>query len=264
MTVVEEDRRTVDVGGVTAAVVGSGAPVTVLAHGIGGSAAETRPLAARLRGTRVLVEFRGHGRSAALPGGWHYDLLAHDLAAVADATGASRAVGLSLGSGALLRLLLAQPDRFERLAFVLPAAIDDQRADGATLRLERLGAAIDGGDVDAVAAMLLEEVPAASRNRRGVPLLLRRRAAAMVERPSPQPLFADRPVHDVADLQRVTAPALVVGQEGDPLHRLDVAEDLVRALPSAHLLAVPPGGVFWTASRAVQDALAEHLTPETP
>lgn len=264
MTLVDEVRRSVDVDGVTAVVIGSGDPVTVVAHGIGGSAAETRPLAARLRGTRVLAEFRGHGRSAALPGGWHYDLLAHDLAAVADATGATRAVGLSLGSGALLRLLLAQPDRFERLAFVLPAAIDDHRADGATVRLERLGAAIDGGDVEAVAAMLLEEVPLASRHLRGVPLLLRRRAAAMVERPSPQPLFADRPVHDVADLRRVTAPALVVGQEHDPLHRLEVAADLVRALPSARLLTVPPGGVFWTASRVVQNALAAHLTPENP
>lgn len=264
MTVLEQDTRTTRVGGVTAVVVGSGAPVTVLAHGLGGSAAETRPLASRLGGTRVLVEFRGHGRSDDLPGGWHYDLLADDLRQVADRTGATRAVGLSLGSGALLRLLLGTPDRFDRLAFVLPAALDATRADGATLRLETLGAAIDRRDVDAVTSLLLEEVPAASRDRRGVTLLLRRRAAAMVCRPSPQPLFADRPVPDVGALGRVTAPTLVIGQEGDALHRLDVAADLTHALPSARLLTVPPGGVFWTAPRAVQQALAAHLTPESP
>lgn len=264
MTVLADDCRTLDVDGVRAMVLGSGDPVTVLAHGLGGSAAETRPLAARLRGTRVLLEFRGHGASAALPGGWHYDLLAHDLGAVADAAGATRALGLSLGSGALLRLLLSRPERFERLAFVLPAAIDDQRADGATLRLQRLGAAIDGGELDTVSALLLEEVPAAARARRGTALLLRRRAAAMLERPSPQPLFADRPVRDVGQLRQVTAAALVVGQEGDPLHRLDVAVDLARALPHGQLLTVPPGGVFWTAPRVVQDALTAHLTPETP
>jgi 3-oxoadipate enol-lactonase len=268
MTLLSDDLRTVVVDGVHATLVGSGGPVTVLAHGIGGSVAETRPLASRLRGTRVLLEFRGHGRSDALPGGWDYDVLAHDLRAVADATGATGAVGLSLGAGALLRVLSAEPSRFDRLAFVLPAAIDASRADGATLRLERLGAAIDVGDVDAVATLLLDEVPPLVRERRGTALLLRRRALSLLERPSPQPLHPpsaqDRPVHDRAVLRRVTAPALVVGQADDPLHRLDVASELAAALPDATLLALPAGGVFWTAARAVQEALADHLTPEVP
>jgi 3-oxoadipate enol-lactonase len=250
------------VGGVHVDVLGRGAPVTVLAHGLGGSTSETRPLAARLRGTRVLLDFRGHGHSDALPGGWDYDLLADDLRAVADATGATRAVGLSLGSGALLRLLSDTPDRFDRLASVLPAALDAARADGATLALQRLGAAIDRGDVDAVVALLLAEVPAAVRDRRGTRLLLTRRAAQLARRPSPQPLFDDRPLHDRAALLRVAAPALVVAQAGDPLHRVDVARALVAALPDAALMELPAGGVFWTAARATQRALASHLTPE--
>jgi 3-oxoadipate enol-lactonase len=265
MTLVQEDLRSVVVGGVHATVLGTGGPVTLFAHGIGGSVAETRPLAARLGGTRVLLEFRGHGRSDALPGGWDYDILADDVRAVADATGATQAVGLSLGAGALLRVLALEPHRFARLAFVLPAAIDATRADGATLRLERLGAAIDRGDADAVAALLVDEVPARVRERRGTALLLRRRALSLLERPSPQPLRTDdRPLHDRSVLRRVTAPVLVVGQAGDPLHRLDVAAELVAALPHATLLPLPEGGVFWTASRDVQHALAGHLTPESP
>ncbi|HVM27919.1 MAG TPA: alpha/beta hydrolase [Mycobacteriales bacterium] len=262
MTAVQEDLRTVVVGGVHATVVGAGLPVTLLAHGIGGSVAETRPLATRLGGTRVLMEFRGHGRSDALPGGWDYDVLADDVRAVADATAATQAVGLSLGSGALLRLLADDPDRFARLAFVLPAAIDSTRADGATLRLQRLGAAIDRGDVDAVVGLLLDEVPDAVRARRGTALLLRRRALSLLDRPSPQPLHDDRPLHDRAVLSRVTAPALVVAQFDDPLHRIDVARELTAALPCARLLTLPAGGVFWTAARSVQTALAEHLTEE--
>jgi pimeloyl-ACP methyl ester carboxylesterase len=261
MTVLAAE-RTIDVAGVHATLLGSGGPVTVLAHGLGGSASETRPLAARIGGTRVLLEFRGHGRSDGLPGGWSYRLLADDLRAVADAMGATRAVGLSLGSGALLRVLQDDPDRFERLAFVLPAAIDATRADGATLRLQRLGAAIDRGDVEKVTDLLLGEVPAQVRDRRGTRLLLRRRATSLVQRPSPQPLHDDRPLVDRSVLQRVAVPALVVAQEGDPLHRLDVARDLVSALPDARLLALPEGGAFWTAPRLVQRALADHLTPE--
>ena len=37
----------------------------------------------------------------------------------------------------------------------------------------------------------------------------------------------------------VTAPALVVGQEGDPVHRVEVARELAEVLPSAELVVYP-------------------------
>lgn len=249
------------VAGVAYDVVGAGLPVTLLAHGLGGSSAETRPLALRLTGTRVLLSFRGHGRSDALVHGWDYDDLAADLRAVADAVGATRCVGLSLGAGALLRVLREQPSRFERLAFVLPAALDSARADGATVRLQALGAAIDAGDAASVAAILLAEVPLALQTRRAVPLLLARRAQALVQRPAPVPRGTDRPLQDRAVLSRVTVPALVIGQAEDRLHPLSLAVELAACLPAGRLLALPAGGVFWTAAARAQHALADHLTP---
>lgn len=248
-------------GQVAWSVLGSGLPVTVLAHGLGGSTVETRPLAARIAGTRVLLDFRGHGASGPLPGGWDYDLLAEDLLSVADEHGATRAVGLSLGAGALLRVLTRDPHRFERLALVLPAAIDATRADGATLRLQSLGRAIDAGDVDGVTALLLSELPAPVQERRGVGALVRRRASSLVERPAPVPLLDDRPVSDRTLLAQVTAPALVLAQRGDPLHRVELAQELAEALPSARLQVLPEAGVFWTSPREAQRALADHLDP---
>jgi len=252
------------VGGVEFAVLGEGGPVTVFAHGLGGTSGETRPLALRAPGTRVLLSFRGHGGSDPLLDGWDYDLLAEDLLTVADHVGAESCVGLSLGCGALLRVLRDNPHRFARLAFVMPAALDAARTDGATVRLEELGAAIDRGDVDAVTALLMAEVPSQLRERRAVPLLLARRAEALVLRPAPVPRHTDRPLEDRAVLSRVTAPTLVVGQEQDPLHPIDLARELAELLPSARLLALPEGGVFWTAAVEAQAALADHLaTPET-
>jgi acyl-[acyl-carrier-protein] desaturase len=71
-------------------------------------------------------------------------------------------------------------------------------------------------------------------------VLLARRAAQLLERPSPQPLGDDRPLTDRSVLRVVQAPALVVAQEDDPLHRLDVAADLAAALPgSTGLLRLP-------------------------
>ena len=65
-------------------------------------------------------------------------------------------------------------------------------------------------------------------------------------------------------LSRVTAPTLVIGQEQDPLHPVDLARELAELLPSARLLALPEGGVFWTAAAEAQAALADHLAvPET-
>lgn len=243
------------------AVLGSGTPVTVFAHGLGGSSAETRPLARSLPGTRVLLEFRGHGGSGPLPlGGWDYDVFAEDLLTVADEVGADRAVGLSLGAGALLRVLAVQPDRFARLAFVLPAALDRDRADGALLRLQSLAAAIDGRDADAVGDLLLAEVPVGLRGRRGVAALVRRRAEQLVLRPAPLPRGNDRPVEDLAVLARVTAPALVLAQQGDSLHPVQLAARLAAALPSARLLTLPVGGVFWDGAGRAQAALADHLS----
>jgi pimeloyl-ACP methyl ester carboxylesterase len=251
------------VRGVAYTVLGEGGPVTVFAHGLGGSAAETRPLASRVPGTRVLLDFRGHGASHALPDGWDYDLLADDLLAVADETGASRAVGLSVGSGALLRVLSRDPARFDRLAMVMPAALDEGRADGATRAIRRLGNAIDEADVDAVTDLLLAELPEQVRARRGVRLLLGRRAAQLVTRPAPRPRIEDRPVPDRSVLAAVRAPALVVAQEDDPLHALDLAVELTAALPDATLLALPAGGVFWTAAADVARALAAHLPEDS-
>ena len=247
------------VAGVDVTVVGSGLPVTVYAHGLGGSSVETRPLAARTPGTRVLLTFRCHGASDGIEGGWTYDDLADDLLTVADAFGATSAVGLSLGAGVLLRALTRSPDRFARVAFVLPATLDKTRDDHATARLLRLGDALVAGDGDHVRRMLLEEVPQQVRDRGGVRILVDRRARQMLSSTPPYPRGPEAPLPDLTALAGIAAPALVVGQVDDPLHPVAVAAQLAARLPHAELVLLEPGGVFWTETRRVQDALAHHL-----
>jgi len=107
--------------------VGAPEPVTVFAHGLGGDIATTRPLGSGVPGRKVFFHFRGHGRSPVPPTVWSYADLAGDLAAVADHVGATRALGASLGAGALCALLAQRPDRFARTVFYLPAALDQPR-----------------------------------------------------------------------------------------------------------------------------------------
>lgn len=259
VTAPAEQLRPGRVAGVEYVALGSGEPVTVLAHGLGGSTAETRPLATDLAGTRVLLHFRGHGDSAPLVDGWDYDLLAEDLRVVANHVGATRALGLSLGAGALLRLLTTTPDRFERLAFALPAALDLSRSDGATARLDGLAAAMRTGDVARLTELLLQEVPPSLRESRAARVLSLRRARALAFTEPPMPRGAVRPLESLATLQAVRTPSLVLAQEEDPLHTVAIARTLAEALPSAELHVLPPGGVFWTDRFRARALLAAHL-----
>lgn len=137
---------------------GRGRPHTLLAHGATGSIATTRPYAGRVAGARTFVHQRGHGRShRPTSTGWGYAELAADLWAVADAVGADRALGISMGAGALLAGLAQDPDRFARVVLVLPPVVDRVRSGGATARLGRLADLLDAGDVQASARHLLAD-----------------------------------------------------------------------------------------------------------
>lgn len=252
------------VAGVEFFVYGDGAPVTVFAHGLAGSVSETKPLAMPLPGTRVLFNFRGHGNSDPLESGWDYDLLADDLRSVADHVGATGACGLSLGAGALLRLLATTPDRFERLAFVMPAALDQPRTDGAIERLRDLGAAIESGDRTQLISVLMNEVPEELRELRVTQILLARRAGELASMKPPAPSHVDVPVPDLTVLQTIRAPSVVLAQEGDRLHSTALARQLADELPNATLEILKPGGVFWTQPDVTKRVLAGGLAGAEP
>lgn len=249
------------VAGLDLLVLGEGEPVTVLLHGLAGSVAETRPLAAGLPGTRVLPSLRGHGRSDDLPPGWTYDDLADDLARLADATGATGVLGLSLGAGAVLRLLTRHPGRFERIVLALPAALDRVRRDAGTDRLERLGACLAAGDRTGATALLLAELPPAVRATRAAHLLAGRRADSLAERLPPRPDPATRPLRNLGQLAAMAAPTLVLAQQDDPLHPVPLARTLAAGLPHARLEVLPAAGLLWTARERAQALVRAALAP---
>src|SRR5207253_4357397 len=66
----------------------------------------------------------GAGHSASPQAGYRFADFARDVRAVADAYSSTVAVGTSLGAGAIAHLVADDPDRFERLVFLLPAGLD--------------------------------------------------------------------------------------------------------------------------------------------
>jgi 3-oxoadipate enol-lactonase len=243
-------------------VTGEGLPVTVFAHGLGSGIAETRPLGSAVNGRKVFFQFRGHGQSASPGGQWTYEDLARDLRAVADLTGATRALGVSLGAGALTRLLADNPGRFERAVFFLPAVLDQPRPAAAAERITALLSAIEAGDAATVADVISQEIPPQLRNTPTVWAFLRQRldqlmrdglAAGLATLPE-QAAIADR-----ASLSGVTAECLIIACRGDDLHPSAVAEQLAAALPTADLHVYDRPGVLWTQRADLRGRISAFL-----
>jgi pimeloyl-ACP methyl ester carboxylesterase len=243
-------------------VTGEGDPVTVFAHGLGGGIAETRPLGSAVHGRKVFFQFRGHGQSAAPGGVWTYVDLARDLRAIADLSGATRALGVSLGAGALTRLLADNPGRFERAVFFLPAVLDSPRPAAAQERIGALLEAIKADNAASVADVISQEIPAQMRSTPSVWAFLRQRldqlmrdglAAGLASLPE------QAAIDDRAGLAAVTADCLVIGCRGDDLHPAVVAEQFAAALPRAQLHIYDRPGILWTQRADLRGRISTFL-----
>jgi pimeloyl-ACP methyl ester carboxylesterase len=166
-----------------------------------------------------------------------------------------------MGAAALLHLLAATPERFDRLVFFLPAALDSSRPEGRG-RLGELARLVDAGDADALAAALLGYLPEAVRHSRVAAVHARGSAAELVGSDVSHVMRAliDRtPLTDLSVLAAVRAPALVIGQEGDDVHQLGVARRLARALPAGRLEVFGRGGALWQERRRLRELVAGFL-----
>ncbi len=223
-------------------VVGEGDPVTVVAHGITSSSEEISAFVWQTPGTRILFDFRGHGRSESPPEDAGYDTAAmrRDLSLVADRFAATQALGVSMGSSATLHLLADDPDRFTRCLFFIPSRIDTNTK----VSEERYPAL-----AHMLETMPLEEVANAILNApESQPLiaarpawrdLMRARVLRMNATGIPRALRAFAvgrpPCSDATVLKRVLAPTLILGHENDPIHPAEVAQQLGELLPNSEV-----------------------------
>jgi 3-oxoadipate enol-lactonase len=253
-----------ETGAIEYLVTRSGEPTTVYGHGLLGSIDETRPFASGVTGTAVFLRFRGHGRTQALDGRWDYAAVAGELSAVADEVGATQALGVSLGAGAMLRLLTTTPRRFRRLAFVLPPPLPGHRDPAAPAAWTAMADLVVAKDVDGLATALLDAQPAPVRTLPQARTYYARVARDLVERPGDvvtalRTFPSADPIEDIAALQRVEAPPLVIGQRGDPLHPIESAAALADALPNGKLHELGRPGALWLDRVELRDVLGGFL-----
>jgi len=245
------------------AIDGDGAPVTVVAHGLTNSCVELAAFTPFVPGTKVRFCFRGHGHSGlAAPGRYGFADYAGDLGAVATAFGATRAVGTSLGAGAITRLLADEPGRFDRLLFLLPAALDQPMA--AHPMSTRTAELLETLPKDEAIARALEEsgrqaAYARAPGLREFDLLLwqdmnPRGVAAAIRGLPGQIAIEDRSL-----LRRVEADTLVIARAGDVLHPPWVAEALVEEMPNAELVMLASEDDLFAAIPRLVERVAAFL-----
>ena len=221
-------------------VDGAGEPVTVFAHGLTNSCMELAAFTPFAPGTKVRFCFRGHGHSSTpSAGSFAFADFARDLDDVATAYGATNAVGTSLGAGALAHLLARDPGRFERLVFLLPAALDRPIGDRALFdrTAELLETLPREEAIEAVlAASGRADAYAQQPGLRDFDLLLWQDMNPVGVARAIRQVVGDVAVDDPERLRAVTAPALIIAREGDAVHPASVARALADLIPSSELV----------------------------
>lgn len=139
-------------------------------------------------------------------------------------------------AGALARVLADTPDRFDYAIFVLPASLDRPGSSGEGLRAH--ADAVERASVEGLADYLFAELPDDLKPLRGMRELMLERARRQSVPGVAEALRAIAgtcPLADRSALASVTARCLVIAQHGDATHPVEVAYDLVEALPDATL-----------------------------
>jgi pimeloyl-ACP methyl ester carboxylesterase len=251
-------------------VTGSGTPVTAFVHGLLGSVEQTRPFGSQVAGTRVFPHLRGHGGTpvpidrggAPVPG--TYDDLAAEVGAVVTATGATRALGVSMGAAVLARILARTPDAFERIVLCLPVGPADGSTGPGASAFPAMADAVDARDVEGLARLLRAHQPERVRSLPVVALWARRRAASVIEGAAAgsgvtsmlRAVPAQTPLPEAAALTAVRAPVLLIAHDDDEVHPIAAAVRYAELLPNAELVVLPAGGVPWCARERLREVVA--------
>lgn len=170
--------------------------------------------------------------------------------------GATQALGVSLGAGALLRIMAARPDRFARVVLYLPAALDESSA-FAVRRATDLAAALRARDAAAVEAFVRAELPGVP----GIDRYVAQRTAYLLASdlvPLVESLQHDPPVPHATALRDVEIEVLVVAERDDPVHPLAVGEAVAAALPRARL-EVFGRGALWLERARLRNVISAFL-----
>jgi 3-oxoadipate enol-lactonase len=214
----------------------------------------------------IAYDARGHGESdPAASGGYAYEELSADLAAVLDQQSSGRRcvlAGHSMGAHTLSARALADPDRVAAVVVIGPVFLGNPPTDESLAYWDALADGLERGGVEGFIAAYDHGLDPAWRDtllriaRDRLSLHRHPEAVAQALRDVPR----SSPFDDLSELEFLDLPALVVAShdEADPGHPHAVAEAWAERLPQATLISEDPGSspLAWQGgrlSRAIAD-----------
>jgi pimeloyl-ACP methyl ester carboxylesterase len=227
-------------------VEGAGEPVTVFAHGLTNSCMELAAFTPFAPGTKVRFCFRGHGHSSVpARGAYRFADLARDVDAVADAYGARCAFGTSMGAGAITHLLGRDSTRFDRLVFLLPAALDVPLIDPSSF--DRTAEILETLEKEQALERIIGEGAGGQPWMRDLAMMLWQDADPVGVARAIREVVRDVAIDDRERLRAVQAPVLLICQRNDRIHPVAVGEALGAVFPNAELLVYPSSDALFAA-----------------
>ena len=240
-------------------ILGSGKPL-VFQHGLGANAQQIISLLDELQGVRLLtMDMPGHGHNKLDPSRPpSFNSYTDELIRIMDKAGIDRAAagGLSMGSGIALNMAWRYPERVAGLILLRPAWHLSSHPKNLEVLLE-VARLLNKGEDEKLSAIprvatMRREIPAAADSIMG--LLNREQKEDTPE--VLQRMVADKPLP--GEPTDIMFPALVIGNDDDPLHPWEMAEAWHKLLPNSKLLKVPsrytnPTGHKAEVTHAIQD-----------
>lgn len=219
---------------------GCGDDVVVLTHGILFTRRMHAPLARKLArdGYRVVtLDLLGHGDSERPTESWHYSMhaFAAQTVALLDHLGVANAVvgGTSLGANAALEVAVSSPERVRGLIVEMPV-LDNALVAGLLTFGSLLFAARFLPLSVRVVGAAARVVPHGNQWVDVVTDTLDQRPASLAA--LLHGVFFGRIAPPKAVRAQITAPTLVIGHQGDPIHPFGDADTLAADLPNARFV----------------------------
>jgi pimeloyl-ACP methyl ester carboxylesterase len=221
---------------------GQGQPF-IFQHGLGANLQQAQGLLAELDTVQLItMDCPGHGQ-APLPDGQppSFTYYARQIIRLMEKldTGPAIIGGISMGAGIALQVALLAPERVRALVLVRPAWIDQPSPSNLAILTEaaRFIHQEQGqtrfqqrADFQHIAARL----PLAAASILGVFAETQRPEIPLVL----QSMVNDQPFAQLQDLATIVQPCLVIANDDDPLHPLELAETIHRHLPNSQIQRV--------------------------
>ena len=218
-------------------ISGSGRTL-IFQHGLGANLEQAQDLAGKIPGWQVVsMDCPGHGKS--LITGENFPSFANyteNLVRLMDSLKIDRAVfgGISMGSGISLSMAIHHPDRVEGLILVRPAWLAEKRPPNLEILLKLVPfLTLPNGQAEfeklAEFQTIVQILPSAAKSILGQFTRDQGEATETIL----TRMVNDAPFENLSELHLIRQPAVVIANDDDPLHPLDMGKVIAKELPKA-------------------------------